>query len=181
MELSYALDHVKQKEYEKQLSKLFNKGNNKFQVESYKASNLFEHDSPALVDYEFTLHDYCRSLGDDIYVNLNLDKKYKELKIDTSSSYAPIENDFYFTERFIYTLKIPEGYQLDYLPKGNSFNNKEFGYTIKYTQNANLITMEKVIRFQFLVLLEDKFEQWNKMIKQLSKQYRSTVGLKKIK
>lgn len=178
-ELAYALDHIKIEDYPKTLSKLFNKGNNKFIIDSYQASGLFEHDTIAKVNYGFTLHDYGRSLNDDIYVNMDLDKKYKEMKIDTSTLYAPIENDFHCTEKFIYTLKIPQGYELDYMPKGGAFDCNEFGYKISYTYDKNTVIMKKELRFEFLILLEDKFEQWNKMIKQLNKHYRSTVVLKK--
>ena len=181
LELDYALDEVNEDDYEKKFSRLFNKGNNKFKVESCAVSDLFEHDSVTRVEYDFTLFDYCRLIGDDIYVNMNLDKKYKEMKIDTSSIHAPIENDFYCIERTINTLQIPDGYQLDYLPEGGSFEWDGFGFDISYRENGNSITMEKVIRFEFLVLLEDRFEDWNEMIKQLNRQYRSSLVLKKIK
>ncbi|TKG89886.1 DUF3857 domain-containing protein [Puteibacter caeruleilacunae] len=181
IELAYALDDVKKEDFNKKLSRLFNKGNNKFKVESFDVKNIFDHDKPAEIAYDFKLTDYCRTLGDEIYVNMNLDKKYKGMKLDTTSVISPIDNDFYFTERFVYTLNIPEGYKLDYVPKDGSFKTDDFCYEIKYSTTDNMVVMEQIIKFEFLVLLEDKFEQWNKMIKQLSKQYRSTVALKKIK
>ncbi len=180
IELARALTEVKEKDIEKRLSQIFNKGNNKFMVDSCSISDLFEHDKKAKVNYGFSLPDYCRQLADEIYLNMDLDKNYKEMKIDTSSLYAPIENDFYFTERFIYSLEIPDGYRIDYVPEGGSFNTPEFGYKITYTKKEDKVIMEKLIRFEFLLLKEDKFEQWNKMIKQLNKHYRSTVALKKI-
>ncbi len=179
-ELAYAMDGVKENDYNKSFSKLLNKGSNKFKVENHQVINLFKHDIPAEVDYEFVLHDYIKKIQDNIYVNLNLDKSYQALMIDTSSIYGPIENDFYLTESFITRFEIPKGYEISFIPEDGEFDYKEFRFSIKYRKEGNFIIQERVIVFEFLVLLEDKISKWNEMIKQLSKQYKSSVVLKKI-
>lgn len=180
VELAYAMDGVKKSNYGKKFSKLFNKGSNKFKVEHYQVYNLFERDIPAEVDYEFRLDDYSRKVDDIIYINLNLDKSYLELFIDTSNIFSPIENDFYYTERYITRFEIPEGYEISHLPKGGSFDHNDFRFSLKYWKEGNYIIFEKEVVFEFLIILEDQINEWNQMIKQLSKHYRSSLALKKI-
>ena len=174
------MDGVKETDYNKKFTKLFNKGSNKFKVEDHQAYNLFERDIPAVVHYDFILNDYCRKLNDDIYVNINLDKSYQELLIDTTKvMFTPIENDFHFTEKFICRFEIPDGYEVAFIPDNGYFEDNNFRFSIYYSQVKNYIILEKEIVFEFLILLEDQIEQWNQMINQLNKHYRSSLVLKK--
>jgi len=180
VEIAHAMDGVKPDDYSKRFSRIFEKGNNKFIVDSFQVRNLFEYDQPAEIDYGFKLQDYCKHFGDEVYINLNLDKSYQNLVADTSNIISPIENDFYCLEKYITVFEVPEGYQVDFIPEGGKYQSKDFGFNIQYKQEGNRIIMQNVIRFEFFVLLEDQLADWNKMISELNKQYRSTVVLKKI-
>jgi hypothetical protein len=180
MELANAMDGVKKEDYSKRFSALFGKGNNKFKVDSFRVGNLFEYDKPAEVYYEFSLADYTSSMGDEIYINLNLDKSPWLNKVDTTSQYSPISNDFYFTEKHITRFQIPEGYRVTFIPGDDHFEHENFKYSLKYKQEDNSIVLEKVIVGEFLLLLDNKFNDWNKMLEQLTKNYRLSLVLKKV-
>lgn len=180
VELAYAMDGVKIPNYNKSFSRLFNKGSNKFNVTGNRVQNIFERDSPAKVHYDFVLHDYCKSIDDEIYINLNLTKAYQGMVIDTANVLAPIENDFYFIETYVTRLEIPDGYELSYLPKGGKFWSDDFGFTINYRLEGNYVVMTQSTQFEFLLLLKDDMPRWNSMIKKLNKQYRASIVLKKI-
>ncbi|MCU4163435.1 transglutaminase-like domain-containing protein [Carboxylicivirga caseinilyticus] len=180
VELAYAMDGVKADKYDKSFSRLFNKGNNKFNVDDYKVYNLFEHDKPAKIDYEFKLQDYCKHFEDEIYVNLHLEKPYMEMVIDTSNIYGPIQNDFYCTEKYISAFEIPEGYEVSYVPEDSHFNSDLCSFNITYEKQDNKVIMSNTIRFNFFYLIGDDLNTWNEMVNKLRKQYRSTLVLKKI-
>lgn len=180
LELAHRMDGVKQENYHKTFSRIFNKGNNKFRVTSEKVSDLFKYDVPAKVDYEFEISDYYKEIGDELYLNLNLDKSFRTMLVDTTGTISPVQNDFYCTERFVTQFKIPQGYEVTYIPKGGSFRDDKFGYEIKYKKEGDYIVLEKEFVLSFFILLEDKIPTWNKMIKSLNKNYRQTLVLKKI-
>ncbi len=130
------------------------------------------------INYEFQVENYLRSFKNEIYVNLNLEKTFKDFKADTTISIAPIDNDFHFVKKDITSVEIPEDYKLEYLPKNSAYTNDHFWYKIDYRTEGNKVIQEKNICFQFLNLPASEFDDWNKMIKQLNKAYRETVVLK---
>ncbi len=180
LELAHAFDGVKPEKYNQSFAHHFEKGNNKFEVTNNKVHNIFEYDKPANLEFEFEISDYYKVIGDEIYLNLNIDKSYGQMIVDTTSAtFSPLENDFYCTKKFVTEFEIPDGYELSYVPKNKSFSNPDFEYNIKYTANDKSVVLEKEIKFEFLIILEDKVEEWNKMIKSLNKAYRNTLVLKK--
>ncbi|MBS2099824.1 transglutaminase domain-containing protein [Carboxylicivirga linearis] len=180
LELAHAMDGVKTDKYDKSFTRLFNKGNNKFNVTDYHVHNLFQHDQPAVVDYEFTLQDYYKHFEDEIYVNLNLDKSYMDMEVDTSSITGPIENDFYCIENYITVFEIPDGYEVTYIPENGEYSSDKFGFSINYQKDGDKVVMNNNIQFDFFYLIGDDLLEWNKMVAQLRKHYRSTIVLKKI-
>jgi transglutaminase-like putative cysteine protease len=179
VELAMAMEGVRRNDYNKVFTRLFSKGNNKFTVDGLEIINLFEYDSPGGVIYEFSLDDYLNTLGDEIYINLNLDRSYQGMKIDTTGLISPVVNDFPFTERHVTRFEIPEGYSVAYLPDDDSYNHEDFRFSIRYSQDGSFVMMEKEIIFDFLILFKDKFSEWNRMIDRLNRNYRSTTVLRK--
>ncbi|MDI3521152.1 DUF3857 domain-containing protein [Anaerophaga thermohalophila] len=179
MELAEALDGVKEADYNKSLSRILNKGNNKFSVEKHHIHNLFEYDKPAELDYHFVLHDYSRQLGDELFVNLNLDKSYQDLSIDTTGIIHPVENDFYCTETFITRFEIPEGYEVTYVPDDGKSERDNFSVSFSYSKEDKAIVLKKQLKFNFFVLTDEQISEWNNFISFLKQQYRSSIVLKK--
>lgn len=180
LELSHALDGVTSDKYNKSFSHHFEMGNNKFVVTDHKIKNLFAYDKPAELEFYFEVSDYYKVMGDEIYLNLNLDKSFGQMVVDTSSStFSPLENDFYCTKRYVCEFEIPKGYEVTYVPKNKNFKGSDFEFSITYVKKENVIVLEKEIKFEFLILLEDKIGEWNKMVKALNKSYRNTLVLKK--
>lgn len=179
-ELAMAMDGVNTDDYPKKLSTLFQKGNNKFLVSGYEIGNLFEYDIPAEVQYEFTLDDYVIILNDEIFINLNLDRSYISMKVDTNRRITPVINDFHFTETHITAFEVPEGYRVSYIPENDAFKYDDFRFSIEYKTEGDFIIMKKQLVFEFLELFENKIPEWNQMIDRLIRNYRLTVVLEKI-
>jgi len=178
-ELASALEGQKVNDYPKRFSKLFAMGNNKFKIDTVNVKNVFEREQPSEVRYCFKINDYTSSFQDEIYINLNLDKSLSDMRIDTSSFYSPISNDFQYEEKRITRFKIPDGYEVKYMPQSDSGNFGFLRFSLDYRLQKDFIVLEKVIYYDFLIILKDKFNDWNKMVDQLNKNYRSTLVLKK--
>jgi hypothetical protein len=179
VELAMAMDGVRRNDYNKVFTRLFSKGNNKFTVNGLEVINLFEYDNEGEIKYEFTLDDYLNTLGDEIYINLNLDRSYQGLKIDTTGLISPVVNDFPFTERHVTRFDIPEGYGVVFLPDDDSYKGDNFSFSIRYSRDERYVMVEKEIIFDFLILFKDKISEWNSMIDRLNRNYRSATVLRK--
>ncbi len=180
VELAYTMDRIKPDNYIKTYSRILNKGNNKYKVTKQNTTHLFDYDTPAYVDYNFEINDYYNSYKDELYINLNLDKIYQGMLIDTLSTITPVQNDFYCTKKYVTKLIIPKGYEVTYIPKDDTFNNEKFSFKINYRKEQDTVILEKEYILNFFTLLEDQIPEWNKMIKALNKNYRRTIVLKKL-
>jgi hypothetical protein len=61
------------------------------------------------------------------------------------------------------------------------FENEQFGFSIKYEQTAEKITLKKKIYVDTLMVEEALFEEWNKMVKKLKNAYKEVIIIKKNK
>ncbi len=181
LELAYTMDGVNQDKYKNTYSRIFDKGNNKFKVTDQHSKNIFKNDTIAEVSYDFEIEDYYKQVGDEIYINLNIDKPYANLMVDTIGVITPIDNDFYYTEKYVTKLSIPDGYTLSYLQEDDSYSNDLFSYSIHYSLQENFVFVEKKMVFRFFVLMKKNMNEWNKMIDSLNRDYRNTLVLKKTK
>ncbi len=179
MELAYTMDGVKLDKYINTYSRIFDKGNNKFKVIDQSSKNIFKSDTIAEVVYDFEIEDYYKQVGDEIYINLNVDKPYANLIVDTTGVISPVTNDFYYTEKYVTCLSVPSGYTVTYVPEDDSYSNNLFGYTIHYSVDGNQVSVEKKLTSRFFVLLKDNLDEWNEMIRSLNKNYRNTLVLTK--
>ena len=100
------------------------------------------------ISSSFEIPDYAKSIADEIYINLNLEKLLGSTPIDTSKRKIAIENDFLYTINQVHTLKIPAGYIADYIPKNTKVSNDVLDFSISYQQDGGEIwaTQKLVIK-----------------------------------
>ncbi len=177
---SYRIIGLDTKEEADFVTGIVNKGSNKFFVEDYALKNLHDKDKPLQVDYTYKLDDYYRDLGDEIYLNLNLNKSYFNDLIDTAQRQLPLEQEYYHTRNHQVVFELPAGYAVEYLPESSSYSNEVASYTISYQQQGNEIVYSRSIAINYLLLPQSGFQAWNEVIKQLSEQYREVLILKKL-
>lgn len=173
------LEGRKQDDTEKAIHALLEKGNNKYKTSSYTLHDLKDRDKPLVVDYSFTIEDYITSSGNEIYVNMMLDKYFQSAVIDTSKLHQPRENDYPVTYKMVNTMEIPAGYTLEYVPKNSNYAGKMFGYSISYNTSGNTVTAMATLYLDYLLMPTTSFQEWNDMIKKLKTQYRESIILKK--
>ncbi len=159
------------------IKSFISKGNNKFNVTNFSYTGLEDRDQDLTINYEYTLPDYAQVVNDAIYINLNLNKSYKDNEINLVKRKNDLESEYKYMSSYVTKLEIPKGYSIKYLPPNNSFKDDEFGYDITYIQKGDFIYCDKKIYMNHLLLKKSKFETWNKMTKQLSKDYKEVVVL----
>ncbi|MCP4522125.1 MAG: DUF3857 domain-containing protein [Cytophagales bacterium] len=154
------------------------KGNNTFEIKQLNDKNIQDRDLPYLVNYDFELENYVRQNGDELYINLNLDKPFKK-KFIKKDRKLPIQRSYQQGYVFNVNLEIPKGYTVDYLPKDNEGKNKLMNYKSTYTQKEGKIELNLAIESTHLLLSPQDFDTWNKELRKLVETYSEVVVLKK--
>lgn len=174
-----SLENVKTQTKLKQFyNSMFEKGNNKFLISSFKETNKYHYDNDFTVDYDFEIKNYSKKLGDEIYINLNLNKDLSFYKTDKKREQA-IEYDYKRSFTHTTKLEIPLNYKIDYLPENVKVSNDFMTCEITYQVKGNNIIYNQNIVLNFLILSLEQQKEVNKQIKKIEKNYKEIVVLKK--
>lgn len=175
---TYKLIKANQKSVDDYLERLLPKGSNKFHLDDYDIVCLSDLYAPITIDYDFTIPDYYRTIGDNIYISLILDRTMTDALLENRS--VPIENDYKYINRSIIKLKIPEGYELKNIPDDSERNNDNFGFKIQYDHIGSEVIVSREFYIDYLVMEPDSFESWNRIITEYAKACRKAMILSKI-
>ena len=159
-------------------NRMFEKGNNKFLISSFKETNKYHYDDAFIVDYDFEIKNYSKKLGDEIYINLNLNKDLSVYKTDKKRKNA-IEYDYKRYFKYTTKLEVPSGYNVDYLPESVKVSNEFLTCEITYLLEGNNVIYNQSIELNFLILSLEQQKEVNKLIKQIERNYKEIVVLKK--
>ncbi len=152
------------------------KGNNKCISSGY---NLKKETDRTLISYQFDVTGYAYQDGDQVFLNLNLEKVMSDYKIKDDRVY-PVEYRFAYTMIRSFTIQIPEGYMVSHTPPPAEFSTDDFGFSLNYTQAGNTLSYHLEIDLKDLRIENDQFADWNTMIKELNKNYNSSIILTKL-
>ncbi|WP_254712723.1 transglutaminase family protein [Polaribacter sp. R2A056_3_33] len=157
---------------------IFGKGNNTFQINNFKEKNKYHYDNDFIVDYDFEIKNYAKNLGDEIYINLNLNKEISSYKTDKNRENA-IEYEYQKQYNYTTKLEIPKGYKVDYLPESLTVSNDLLVSKITYQVKGNEVIYNHEIELNFLVLSTEQQKEVNKEIQKIERNYKEIVVLKK--
>lgn len=177
---AYKLNRAEVDDVKRSVTSLTGKGSNKFFLDSYEISNNGDRVRPTSIDYTFRIGDYYQKTGNELYVNLNLNKDFFDASINTSTRLAPKESEFRYEHWQICELIIPEGYTVDYLPEASVSNGPLLGFESRYERRPGSVILTRKLYCDFLMLMPDQFESWNKSVQELSDSYKESIILKKI-
>jgi hypothetical protein len=176
----YSLSSIKESDWVKELSPYYGMGNNNCLLDTMYAENLYERDNDLNVHYTFRLRDYAIKAGDEVYVNMILNKFFQHDKIKKERE-LPIEREFKYTIQADVTLEIPENYQVTYIPENTGFKEEPFQFSVNYKKTEKQIVMQYSIVSNTLMIEKQDFETWNRMQDALTNAYNDVVILKKNK
>ncbi len=155
------------------------KGNNKFLVQTLKETNKFDYEKDFTVDYRFDIEDYAKQIGNEIYLNLNLNKDLLFYKTEEDRTH---DLEYSYKTYFEYntTCIIPQGYTIDYLPKNLTLSNDLMETTLSYSKKDNKIIYKHTATLNFINLNTQQQKEVNTIIKQIEKAYKEVVVFKKL-
>ncbi len=175
---TYLLEGLTDEQQIKAVNKLFQKGNNKFNIENYKIYNKNDKDKPLSFTYSFRLPGYITRIDDEIYINLNLDRSLSNQIIDIEKRKLPVDHEYLYEDTFINMLNLPTGSTTSFIPEPVEYKHKKFGFKIHYELTESYVKQYKNIYINTIMLSPADFKSWNEMIAQLNDAYREAIILK---
>jgi Domain of Unknown Function with PDB structure (DUF3857)/Transglutaminase-like superfamily len=178
MDMHSLLTHTNGKDQEKYFKTRFNRGSNKFRLDKFEIGDQSDFNHLSFTA-QFDLQGYARKIADEWYLNLNLFKHYEHEEIDYPKRKMPIEFSFLNVQKYVTVLKIPDGYTISAMPAGKSYKNDVWGFELKYEQKNNQLILTQEFDNDHLLLMPDKFQDWNKVLENLFPSYKETISLSK--
>jgi hypothetical protein len=181
IDFTYVFNYSKKENKKEYIKEYCTKGNNKFILKDYTIKNIEEKELPIVINYDYAVEDYIKSSGNELFINLNLDRTHDKSKIDTTKRKLPFEYDYKYSLVDVITLDIPVGYSVDYLPSDVKLSNGFFDFEISYKLDKakNCIVYQKKSVLNTLMIERKDFNEWNKVANKVSQAYREVVVLKK--
>ncbi len=155
------------------------KASNKFILGDYTINDIDKSNKYVNIQAKFEVPDYGKKIGDELYINLNLEKMFANANIDTAKRKVSADNDYKFIIEQYTILEIPDGYKVSYLPKNTVIEKANYSFIIHYKQENNRIIEKQEIRNNSLCMHPPKFTEWNEAIKELNSNYKEQVVLQK--
>jgi hypothetical protein len=178
---SFIMDYVYKKgtdSEEEYLNKKYELGNNKTQYSNIKVAGLDNDTDWLNLSYELKMQNYAKTIGNSIYINLNIDKTLSNDKIGEELKYSR-KFDHTYIKQFQTVFKIPVGYTVEELPETLSHSDPMFGFSISYEKTGDQIIQTKEIYVNTLSLKTENFDSWNTFIKNLVKAYKKSIVIQK--
>ena len=155
------------------------KASNKFILGDYKITQVNPDENILNITADFEIPGWGKKVGNEYYINLNLEKLFENRVIDTAKRKIPIENEFKFLIKQYHVLKIPEGYTVTYKPGDFSFENDLVSLKIQYEVKDGKIIAYQELQNKTLMVQPGQFAELNKAAKAVAAQYKEQVVLEK--
>lgn len=181
MDVFYALENLEGKTAHDQFFKQnIEIGSNKFSYQNLEETNKYDYDKDYEIAFDFVVDDIVTQTSDELMVNLNLDKRLL-LQVISKARKTDFEKEYQHSALFKNSLKIPEGYALNYLPENLQISSEFLDVTITYEMQGDVIMYTHEILLKKLMIPKKEFSNYNKMIKKVESAYKELTVLKKNK
>jgi transglutaminase-like putative cysteine protease len=155
------------------------KASNKYIMGDFNVSPLGADNKSIRLNASFEIPDYGKKVGDEYYINLNLDKFYTASAIDTAKRKIPVENNYKYIVTQYTVLDVPPAYMVSYLPKNFNYSDNLVDFSIQYMKENNKVIATQQIKSNVLFMQPSDFVKWNAAVKELSSQYKEQLVLQK--
>lgn len=156
---------------------LVEKGNDKFKLVTFDEVDFDKPDHPYTVNYTFELENYLVKSGNDIYVNLLLNKPIVTNVLEKNRMLS-FDLEMLQENNNTVTLTFPKTTEVVYLPENVSFENDLLKYNINYLKKENQVSVNYQISTKKTIIHPTDFKLWNETIENLKEQLSENLILK---
>jgi len=174
----YRVNNMKQSNIDEALVAYLNNNDKSCQVSDIKTTDLTNRDGNIKIDYDFTWSKGVSAFGDEIYLDLDFEKEFKDWTFEER------ETDYLFSSKKHQVseiiLEVPTGFTVGSLPTKFERVHEDFFFKIDYVFQNGKIIYRKEIGIPNSEIKAKDFEKWNDFTKALRKQYKEQIVLKKV-
>lgn len=165
------------KKEEKLWESWFEIGNNSFAL--IPNSVTIEEGEMTKANCKFKIDNYIVTIGDEIYVNPILDRKWNGKIIAKDRKYPyKYHSEYKIVNKYVF--EVPEGYTVKFIPKGKSESTPMISYIVNYEKTGEKeITASYTIQINSLSLEPKDFDRWNVFSRNLKTVTNQSIVLKK--
>ena len=162
------------------LNNTFVLGNNKTNYTNFKMANFDNKNTPLVLNYDLSIDSYIKTIGDKMYINLDLDRVLSKSKINIEEKKLSKKIEHAYQKTYETTFVIPEGFKANFIPEAMNFEHPDYSFNITYTQKDNTIVKNKTIIVNTLSVQKDEFNSWNDFISNIIKAYKKSIIIERI-
>lgn len=155
------------------------KASNKFILGEYSIKKTNPDENIINITADFEVPGYSKKVGNEYYINLNLEKLFERQVIDTAKRKVPQEIDYKYSIKQYHILEIPTGYTVSYKPDDFRFSNDFIDLNILYEVKGGKIIATQEYKSKKLMLQPADFAEYNRAVKAIQPQYKETVVLER--
>ena len=174
----YRSENKSKTELDEYFKAYFAKGNNKTSFQDVSMKPVLR--GPINFTYRFSLPDYITYDQDEMYINLNLDKKLIFEKTMEGRK-IPVSMEHTTKKKLIVTLNIPSDYKIQYLPENTNTQTDKFGFSSTYVLKGNQLIHVFDFYINTLLLESKDFDVYNSIVAEQIKASNQSISLIKIK
>jgi hypothetical protein len=156
------------------------KASNKFILGNYTITRVKPEENIINISTDFEIPGYGKKLGNEYYINLNLEKIFEKQVIDTIKRKVPLEVEYDYLINECHILKIPAGYKVSYLPKDFKYDTELATIKISYKIEGGNVMATQEGKTKKLMIYPADFGEWNKEMSTVQQQYKESIVLEKI-
>ncbi len=171
----YNISTTKNDKKEELLKKYLNHENINLKISNINTSDISNRDASLKISYDIIVKNAVSSFDNEVYINLDFDKElasynFKERKLDfLFSSKKMLESTT--------NLTIPNGFKISKLPEDILIKSENYNLSVRFSQQANVISYKKRFSIKNAIIKTSDFEQWNDFNTKLNKIYNEQIIL----
>lgn len=172
-------DYMQEQSYDylkKYCRSYFQKGNNKFVLDTVWLENKENSNMPLIVHYNYHIRDYVVSSGEENYLNLNLEMTDPPVKVEKDRK-LPLELRFKVREEYNYTLDFGDAFNVGFLPESKSYAGDKFKFKQEYAQNGSSVKRSAMYETDYILLEVRDFEPWNEYVEAVNRSFKHRMVL----
>ncbi len=175
------IENVKKDNLKNALLDYLSENNNNYNISDLNTTKLLGTDSVLTINYNVFHKDAASSFGNEMYLEADFRKEMDGFIIDSVKREFDLMLPFRMNQITEVSIAVPAGYTVKQLPGNKEWNhpNMHVVITYKYDQKTNRIEYKKQIRIPDVLLKKKSFADWNRMIMELSNQYREQIIFEK--
>ncbi|MES2487888.1 MAG: transglutaminase domain-containing protein, partial [Bacteroidota bacterium] len=151
------------------------------QIDSYTMSNQKELEKPLIEDYTFTNTRVAEIIGNKIYVSPMLFFTQDENPFKQENREYPVDFVYPREDKFLITIKIPDGYVIESMPKPLTIAMEENIGSFKYNvaKSANNIQLSVVLSLNYANVSKEYYRTLKDFFQQMIEKQNEKVVLSK--